>query len=142
VVSGRRAPSTVRDEQVHLRDDAGIVRELRLLSGTDPVFLRDPELLAMILPVLRADYRVIETYAAEPGAAVATPVTALVGADDPKTTVEEARAWSRHASGAFDLRVFPGGHFFLDEQLPQVVDTLRNVLLSVPAAGDSKRGQS
>jgi pyochelin biosynthetic protein PchC len=124
VVSGRRAPSTVRDEQVHLRDDAGVVAELRLLSGTDPVFLRDPELLAMILPAIRADYQAVETYRCVPDAAVACPITAFVGNRDPRTSIDEARAWSAHTKGVFDLQVFAGGHFFIEDRLPELVAAL------------------
>ncbi|RJL20157.1 thioesterase II family protein [Bailinhaonella thermotolerans] len=124
VASGRRAPSTYRDEWVHRRDRAGVAAELRGLSGTDPVFLQDPELFEMVLPALRADYRAVETYECDPGAAVGCRLVAFVGDDDPKTTVEEAGAWSRHTTGGFDLRVFPGGHFYLDDQVAEVTDAL------------------
>ena len=36
-----------------------------------------------------------------------------MGDDDPKVSVEEARAWSRHTERAFEFRVFKGGHFYL-----------------------------
>ncbi|MFI7500660.1 thioesterase II family protein [Streptomyces sp. NPDC049687] len=135
VASGRRAPSTVRDERVHQRDDAGVAEELRLLSGTDPVFLDDPELLGMIMPALRADYRAVETYSCPPTAAVSCPVTVLVGDDDPRTTIDEARAWERHTDGECDLRIFPGGHFFLDDRVPDVANTLSDILLPHYAGG-------
>lgn len=136
VVSGRRGPSTDRHEQVHLRDDAGVAAELRLLSGTNTAFLKDPELFEMILPALRADYRAVETYQCGSDAVVRCPVTVLVGDSDPRTTIDEARAWSRHTSGEFDVRIFPGGHFFLDECTTEVVNTLSDVMLSVHADGD------
>jgi pyochelin biosynthetic protein PchC len=131
VASGRRAPSTFRDEYVHRLDDQGVAAELRRLSGTDPVFLKDPELFAMILPALRADYGVVERYECPPGVTVDTPIVALTGADDPKTTIEEARAWARHTTAGFDLRIFPGGHFFIDDCLSQVVNTLSDLLLPI-----------
>uniref|UniRef100_A0AAU2JY08 Alpha/beta fold hydrolase n=1 Tax=Streptomyces sp. NBC_00049 TaxID=2903617 RepID=A0AAU2JY08_9ACTN len=140
VASGRRAPSTVRDERVHLRDDEGVADELRLLSGTDPVFLQDPELLAMIMPSLRADYRAVETYTCEPEATVDCPVTVLVGDSDPKTTIDEARAWERHTTGECDLRIFPGGHFFLDDCVPEVANTLSDILLPLYGDGTPRTG--
>ncbi len=124
VASGRRAPSTYRDEWVHRRDPAGVAAELRQLSGTDPMFLQDPELFAMVLPALRADYQAVETYQCAPDAAVGCPLVVFVGDDDPKTTVEEAGAWRRNTTGPFDLRVFPGGHFYLDDQVAEVTDAL------------------
>ncbi|MFJ2033831.1 thioesterase II family protein [Streptosporangium sp. NPDC087985] len=111
--SGRRAPSTRRAESVHLRDDDGIVAELKRLNGTDSSVLGDDELLRMVLPATRSDYRAVETYVCEPGATVRAPITVLTGDADPKTTLDEARAWSAHTTGDFDLRVYSGGHFFL-----------------------------
>ncbi|RRQ79060.1 thioesterase II family protein [Streptomyces griseofuscus] len=121
VASGRRAPSRHRAETVHLRDDDGLVAEMRALSGTNPQLLGDEEILRMILPAVRADYRAAETYTWEPGPPLRCPVTCLVGDDDPKVTVAEAAAWSEHTEGPFALKVFPGGHFFLAEHQPEII---------------------
>nr|BAW35601.1 putative type II TE [Streptomyces sp. RK95-74] len=111
--SGRRAPSTHRDENVHRRDDDGIVREMKVLSGTDSRVLGNEEILRMAMPAIRGDYKAIETYRAEPGAAVRAPITVLTGDSDPRTSLEEAEAWRAHTTGGFDIQVLPGGHFFL-----------------------------
>lgn len=123
-VSGRRAPSRHRDEQVHRRDDDGIVAELRALSGTDPRVLGDEEVLRMVLPAIRSDYRAVETYRSAPGASVRCPVTAIIGDDDPRTSVDEATAWRDHTSGSFGLEVLPGGHFYLVDRQADVLRML------------------
>ncbi|MFG2140240.1 thioesterase II family protein [Streptomyces sp. NPDC048650] len=128
--SARRAPSRYRTESVHRRDDDGIVAELKLLSGTDASLLGDEELLRMVLPAIRSDYTAVETYRCDPGAAVNAPITALTGDSDPKTTLEEAGDWRAHTTGAFDLRVYPGGHFYLSSQAPAVLALLRGHLTS------------
>lgn len=116
IASGRRAPSTHREETVHLRDDNGIIAEIKLLNGTDAGLLDDEDILRMALPALRADYRAIETYTADPGLSIRASITVLTGDDDPKTSIAEAQAWSRHTEGAFRIKVFPGGHFYLTRQ--------------------------
>ncbi|MFD7668428.1 thioesterase II family protein [Streptomyces sp. NPDC059788] len=126
--SGRRAPSTHREESVHRRDDDGIVAELKLLSGTDAAVLGDEELLRMILPALRSDYTAVETYRCGPEVTIKAPITALTGDSDPKTTLEEAESWRAHTTGAFDLQVYPGGHFFVSSQAPAVLALLRKHL--------------
>nr|AXL06119.1 thioesterase [uncultured bacterium] len=126
--SGRRAPSRYRDEQVHEMSDDRIVSELKNLSGTDAAMLADPELLEMILPAIRSDYRAVETYRHDPGRTLDCPVTVLTGDSDPKVSVEEARAWAEHTTGPSDLRVLPGGHFFLVDQAGQVLDIVRRKL--------------
>jgi surfactin synthase thioesterase subunit len=120
-VSGRRAPSRAStEERVHTLDDRGLVGVLRALNGTDGLLLEDDELLRMILPAVRADYRAIETYRCAPGAVVGCPVTALVGDRDPVTSTDDAAAWREHTAAEFDLRVAPGGHFYLNAHVDWV----------------------
>ncbi|MEU1519187.1 thioesterase II family protein [Streptomyces sp. NPDC005811] len=122
--SGRRAPSRHRDENVHRRDDDGIIAEVKSMSGTDDRLLGDEELIRMILPALRGDYRAVETYRSAPGATVECPVTALVGDSDPKTSVDEAQDWEKHTTADFDLRIMPGGHFYLNSRAADVLKAL------------------
>jgi surfactin synthase thioesterase subunit len=117
-VSGRRAPSTHRVEQVHLGGDAALLREVARLGGTPPELLDDPDVHDLVLPALRGDYRAIETYAWRPGPEPGGPLWALVGDDDPVTTPAEAAAWRPHTSGLFERRVFPGRHFYLADPGP------------------------
>ncbi|WBB80366.1 alpha/beta fold hydrolase [Micromonospora sp. WMMD882] len=133
--SGRRAPHRTRTESVHARDDAGIAAEVRRLGGTEAALLGDPEVLQMIMPALRGDYRAIETYRWRPDGPPPCPVTVLTGDRDPHTTLDEARDWARHSREPFDLHVLPGGHFFLAEQAPAVLDVLRAHLSAATARG-------
>jgi surfactin synthase thioesterase subunit len=122
--SGRRAPSTFRNETVHLRDDAGILAEVRSLNGTASSVLGNDEMMRAALPALRADYRAVETYVCGPEITVNCPISVLVGDNDPKTTLDEANAWAKHTSGSFDIHVFTGGHFFLSEHGDEVIKIL------------------
>ncbi|WP_031071141.1 thioesterase II family protein [Streptomyces sp. NRRL WC-3742] len=125
VASGRRAPSRHREERVHLLDDRALIRDLERLSGTDPKMLRDPEILAMILPYIRSDYKAAELYRSRPGAdSVQAPILVLTGDADPHVTDPEAAAWSEHTSGDFSRRVFPGGHFFLNDHALAIIPTI------------------
>lgn len=123
-VSGRRAPSRHRDERVHLRDDVGMLAEVRSLSGTESTLLNDDEVVQMILPAIRADYRAAETYRYRPGPPLSCPITAFVGDADPKVTMDEALAWRQHTTAAFTHRVFPGGHFYL---IPHAAEVIREL---------------
>jgi surfactin synthase thioesterase subunit len=127
-VSGRRAPSVNREETIHLKDDEGILSEVKTLQGTHEDLLADPDVRRMIIPALRSDYRAIETYAFVESDALNCPITALVGSDDPRVSLDEVRAWNSHTRMGFDLEVFSGGHFFLQEHPVDVIDALRNRL--------------
>jgi surfactin synthase thioesterase subunit len=128
-VSGRRAPSLYRvEDDIHLRDEASLVRELKGLSGTDARIFDDPDVLKMVLPSMRNDYRAVETYRWRPGPILDCRVVALIGTEDPKATVEETRAWGDHTTGEFDLHVFEGGHFYLTEHRREVADVIIRTL--------------
>ncbi|HLL65096.1 MAG TPA: alpha/beta fold hydrolase [Micromonosporaceae bacterium] len=116
IASGRRSPTVHHDEDVHLRDDAGLLAEVRRLSGEELEVIADEDMLRVILPALRADYRAVETYRLRPGDRLRAPVTVLTGDRDPKVTLPEARAWEQLTDGEFALRVFSGGHFYLNRR--------------------------
>lgn len=124
VSSGRRAPSAHRYEQVHQRDEVGLMAAIGELSGTDTRLLDDEQMRRMILPSIRSDYKAIETYRYQPGPGLTCPVCVLVGKTDPLVTADEARAWRLHTTGRFSLRRFPGGHFYLSEQWDSIVSAL------------------
>jgi surfactin synthase thioesterase subunit len=123
-VSGRRAPSCLRDEFVHRQDDRGLLDDVRTLAGTDQRLLADEEMLQMVLPTIRSDYTAIETYTMAPGPPITCPITVLIGDSDPKSTVPEARAWETHTTEECVVKVFPGGHFFLDPHRQDVLDLI------------------
>jgi pyochelin biosynthetic protein PchC len=121
-VSGRRAPQIVRDDRVHQRDDAGLIAEVRRLAGTNARVFDDEELVRMVLPAIRADYRAAETYRYRPGPALRCSLTALTGDADPKAAVDEVERWGERTTGVFTLKVFTGGHFFLSDNRSAVAD--------------------
>jgi pyochelin biosynthesis protein PchC len=126
--SGRRAPSRFRDESVHLRDDAGIVEEMQNLGGTAAQVLQDQELLEMVLPAVRNDYRAVETYRRGPEATIGVPVVIITGDDDPRTSPAEAAAWAEHTTAGTELYTFSGGHFFIEQHQSEVVGVLADEL--------------
>jgi pyochelin biosynthetic protein PchC len=118
--SGRRAPSRVRQENVHRLSDEEFLTEVRRLDGTDTRLLDNPRLLKAILPMLRGDYIAIGDYRYRPGPPLSCPVTVLTGDADPLTTVDEASCWREHTTGEFGMQVFPGGHFFINEHRAEI----------------------
>ncbi|MET8982189.1 alpha/beta fold hydrolase [Streptomyces sp. NPDC004539] len=127
--SGRRAPSRFREEEnVHTGGDQALLTEMKRLAGTDNRILGDEEMLQMILPALRNDYRAAELYRPERYHLIKTPVTALTGDADPKATLDSVQAWSEHTTGEFRMEVFSGGHFYLVGQAPQVIKEIKATL--------------
>ena len=133
-VSGRPAPSMPRrGHRVHLSDDAAVLAEMKKLSGTESQLLEDDDFVRMVLPAVRNDYKAIETYRYVPGPDVGCPVLAMIGDDDPKVNQAEAESWRSHTSGQFDLRVYRGGHFYLNDHRESVNRLLVERLTAVAA---------
>ncbi len=124
-VSGHPAPRRGRGTAWHLTDDDTLWSQVRRLSGTADQVLDHPELRAMLMPVLRNDYRISEQYRPAAGPLLRDRVLALIGGSDPEVTDDEARGWSEVSRGPFTLRVLPGGHFYL---VPQQAEVVRAVL--------------
>lgn len=141
VASSRRAPTIHRPQNVYLRDDAGIIAEIESLSGTDAKLLADEEMRRLMLPVLRADYKAIETYTYPSGARVRCPIHAFVGDCDPQVTVDEARHWQEVTTGPFSLKTFSGGHFYLNNHEQIVTAALRQSVAEF-AGGDLRNRSS
>ncbi|GAB3213921.1 thioesterase II family protein [Marinactinospora thermotolerans] len=137
-VSARRAPSQYRVEDLYLQSDERVLEEIRRLDGTDTTFLEDEELVRLILPTLRSDYRAIGTYRPRPGKATSAPITVLVGDSDPRMSAPEAPHWAGHTSAGIDVHSFRGGHFYLAEHVEPVAGLigrrLREAGVPVPAA--------
>ncbi|MFE7619917.1 thioesterase II family protein [Streptomyces sp. NPDC057496] len=134
IVSGRRAPDIYAADNVHTRGDEALIAEMGTLSGTDPGVLADEEILRMVLPAMRADFKAIETYRYRPdgeGPALDCPLSVLTGASDPRVTLEQARAWRKFTNGPFTFRSFPGGHFFLTPQQDAVTAAIAQDLASL-----------
>jgi surfactin synthase thioesterase subunit len=130
VVSGHAAPDREPVTGRHEFDGRRLVEELRLLGGTDELVLRHPRLLEAFLPAIRNDLIAARTYRYGQAYTLDCPVTALIGDRDPRTDVHGARAWAALTTGAFDLEVFAGGHFYLNEQRDAVLGALTARLIA------------
>jgi surfactin synthase thioesterase subunit len=132
VVSAREPVAHVRPGSVHLGGDAALRAELVRLGGTSRELLDNAELWQLLAPVLRADYRLIETYRPVPGRRLSCPVTAFAAEDDGELTVGQAAGWAEATAGPFALRTFRGGHFYLVPHRGQVVRALADCLRPAP----------
>lgn len=126
--SGRPGPLAHRSRDVHLKDDAGVLEELRRLSGTDARLLDDPEIIELVMPSIRADYRAAELYTYVPGEPLTCPITALHGSSDDWISDFDAGEWEHETTGGFDLEVFEGGHFYLADEWPAIAAQIDRTL--------------
>jgi len=112
-VSACRAPQLPDpDPPIHLLPEPALVEELRRLDGTPGHVFENPELRSLVLPTLRADFSVCETYVHEPEERLAISISAFGGAADNEVSQEQLEGWRAQTSASFGLRIFAGNHFY------------------------------
>ncbi len=124
IVSGRRAPTFQGNEApLHpLPDDAFVAELVRRYDAIPQAILAERDLMALFLPVLKADFAVFETHRHEDGPPLPCPIAIYGGDADPQTA--EMEGWAALCAGPATRRVFPGGHFYLVPQRQAVATAI------------------
>src|SRR5262249_25508331 len=139
-VSGCAAPQTrTRVTSLHTLPAAEFREELRHLNGTPAAVLNNEELLDLLMPTLRADFALCETYAYAAGLPLTYPVCGWGGLGDDTVAHRDLEAWGDLTTGPFRLRMVPGDHFFLQGARRLLLQGLAQELLGAkgPAAPPS-----
>jgi medium-chain acyl-[acyl-carrier-protein] hydrolase len=138
-VSGRRAPHVAHAPvPIEQLDERALIDEVERLEGTPPEVLRNHELLQLVLPTLRADFALCETYAHAPGLPLRCPLTAFGGLDDPQAARDDVEAWREHTAARFTLRMLPGGHFFINHSAETLIGIVARELSEVGVQGGAR----
>ncbi|MGW3011282.1 thioesterase II family protein [Streptomyces sp. NPDC001219] len=118
--SGARAPHLMRPDRAAdtTWDDASVAATLVELGGTDAELLQNPAFVELVMPYIRADFRMLASYAPPKRAPLSSAVTAVIGDADPRVTADQASAWQEATRGPFRMRTLPGDHFYLAEHPP------------------------
>lgn len=115
VASGQPGPGRRKPTSLRLATDDELVADITSLGGTDDALRDHPELLALVLPIVRNDYHAVETY--QPTSTTLTcPITACYGAADTHVTEVGVDHWRERTADGFEWREFPGHHFYVQEQ--------------------------
>jgi medium-chain acyl-[acyl-carrier-protein] hydrolase len=121
-VCANRAPQLPKTKPpIHDLPDAEFIEELRSLNGTPEEILANDELMALLIPTLRADFAVIETYNYYNEPPLNCPITAFGGLEDTEASREELAAWSSQTNNNFNLYMLPGNHFFINSARSQLL---------------------
>lgn len=128
--SAHRAPQRPnRHPRLSDLPDAAFLTEVNRRHGGIPESVAaNRELMDLMLPSLRADYRVFEDYVHGTAPPINCPITALFGTADTHVTSEDVAPWRDVTSAGFELRDFPGGHFFVNDLRADVVSLVAQTL--------------
>jgi medium-chain acyl-[acyl-carrier-protein] hydrolase len=132
-IAARPAPQLVRaDPPLSHLPDAAFASELqRRYAGIPAAVLQDPELMALYLPILRADLELLETYHYQAEAPLDCPISTYGGMQDSMVTPDRIAPWQKQTAGSFSRALFPGGHFFLQSQQTPLLEGLGRTLAEI-----------
>ena len=97
----------------HTLADQQLVDNLTMLGGIPDGLAEDHDLMQLMLPILRADFRLTELYRGSISPLLPLPVMAVVGNNDPEVSIPEMQSWQNIGSESFFLHPFTGDHFYL-----------------------------
>ncbi|QMV14118.1 thioesterase II family protein [Vibrio spartinae] len=132
MVSGHQAPHLERTcPSLHDSPQDEFDRRLSLLSATPQEILDHGEMMDLLRPRIRRDFQACETYRYTEGRALPVPLACLGGDDDPTVSIDELHAWSMHSSDYLGSFLFPGGHFYFLDNLPEVAKEVERLMCLV-----------
>lgn len=134
-VSARRAPHLVNPDPMHGLSDTQFIDRLRRMEGTPEAVLKEPELLQLFMPVLRADLSVNDTYVPGEEAPLDLPISAFGGTIDGRAAPAEIEAWREYTQREFSVVFFPGGHFYFKNDPEPLLRAMKPALLRITAGG-------
>jgi medium-chain acyl-[acyl-carrier-protein] hydrolase len=143
VVAASRAPGHQQDgPPLHsLPDDAAFVARLREFGGLPDEVLAQTALISVLLPTVRDDFELAESYRPPPGPPLHCPVTALAGSADRTAGSADLERWRTATTGPFRVRTAPGGHFFVSDAAATTAALVKDALGAVERAGPATSGR-
>ncbi len=130
--AGRRAPHVEKKQPpIYHLPEKEFIQEVERLNGTPKEVLENPELMELVMPTLRADFEMAETYQFVEKGKLTCPISFYYGLQDKVKNQDNHAAWSQHTNNTYQSYAFPGDHFFLHTDKRQLLEQLHKDLLSI-----------
>lgn len=140
LVSGRASPQIPNHRLISYNlPEPALIEELHRLQGTPPEVLQHKELMNLMLPLLRADFELVQTYDYVPGDRLRCPVVAFGGTGDREVSSESLSAWAELTDARFALNMLQGDHFFLKESRKSLLALIASELREAIASADRRK---
>lgn len=142
VLSARRPPHlpNIRPNIHHLSDD-DFLDAIQKLGGMPDEVIREKELLELVMPVIRADFCMLENYSYSEQSKVDCPIIAIGGIDDIYVPVNDLAKWRHHSRTGFSMQTFSGGHFYIKDQQDGVIGLLEKIFTEHVMQNDNGASQ-
>ncbi|MGB8840853.1 MAG: alpha/beta fold hydrolase [Aliidongia sp.] len=130
-LSGARPPFLSRNhEPISHLPDSEFIEKLRKLNGTPKEVLDHGELMELLLPVIKNDFRIVERHEFEHGKLIDTPTVAFTGVEDSEVSVNDVYQWSKLINSRLRVVELSGDHFFIKYRSKDILKEMTNCLSS------------
>ena len=122
------------DESFSDLPKSALVENLRRFNGAPAEALQNDEPLDLMLPTIRADFELCESYEYHPEPPLECQMTIYGGLEDREVEAKRLAAWREMTVGACMIRMFPGGHFYLNDSRSIFLQTFAGDIASIAPA--------
>jgi surfactin synthase thioesterase subunit len=133
VVSGSASPLLKRRGKATGLSDDEFVREVESLAGYTHPALADREMRGLLLPALRADVEMHESYVHEWAVPLEINITCVHGKGDEIVKASEAEQWRDVTQGTVDLLYAEGEHMFWVDDAAFLISKIKAVAANLVA---------
>jgi surfactin synthase thioesterase subunit len=131
-VSGSQAPHLrSRETPIYNLPEQRFLERLRQFGGTPKEVLANAEVMSLLVPRLRADFELDDTYTYEPAEPLHCPITIWGGESDELVPRASLEGWQEHTTAGFQVRVLQGSHFAFYEQEAEIIAAIRQRLATL-----------
>ncbi|MDK1002768.1 thioesterase II family protein [Bacillus subtilis] len=127
IFSGKNPPHVKLGTNYHQLPNDEMLQKLQKLGGINPEFSKYPELLSLFLPIIRSDFKLVETYEHIPSIPFDHDIYVMHGANDTITSGSSLKEWDNYTNSNCFYKEIEGDHFFIDSNLKDVIDYVNNV---------------
>lgn len=126
VVAGKTPPHLTPSIITYHLPDGEFIEVVKRYNGIPAEVLSDEGLMSLFMPVLRADFKILETYVHQNRPPLSCDLIALGGLEDSMVKPQHISEWKQYTSGNFDNRLFAGDHFFIKPHQQEVLKIISN----------------
>ena len=120
-LSGAVPPDMIGEcEKIHMLSDEQFCEKLKGYESITSELMKYPEFFKFFLPVIKADFELIETYRFDKKWKMPCPVTVFSGTEDPYVPENALAQWGRFCEQEPQIITYSGNHFFLKEHTAEI----------------------
>lgn len=120
-LSGRRAAHIISPVRYHTWSDEDLILMLREMAGANRELFENETLMSLVLPTIRSDFRLLESYRFNDVGKTNIDIVAFAGRNDLLAQPEEVNEWVKNTNGSFIFKEYEGDHFFTNRNKEEIL---------------------